>query len=106
MSNTSNHNDDAVTVAPHIHQVIFENDKVRLLKVSIKPGETVGMHRNPENINYILKSGTLRFTESDSSVVDVELSEGQVAQAPESSHAVENIGDTEIQTVCIELKNR
>ena len=34
-----NEDQDAVTVAPHLHQVIFENDKIRVLKVVVKPGE-------------------------------------------------------------------
>lgn len=97
---------DIVTIAPQQHEIIFENDKIRILKVTVEPGDKVGMHRNPENINYILKSGTLRFTKPDGSMEDVGLSEGQVIPAPESSHAVENIGDTEVQTISIELKNK
>jgi oxalate decarboxylase/phosphoglucose isomerase-like protein (cupin superfamily) len=62
------------------------------------------MHRNPENVNYILKAGTLRLISADGTVQDVELTEGQVIPAPVGSHAVENIGDTEVQTICIELK--
>jgi len=63
------------------------------------------MHRNPENVNYILKPGTLRLTSTDGTVQDVELTEGQVTPAPVGSHAVENIGDTEVQTIGVELKD-
>lgn len=105
MSNISDHNDDAVSIAPHLHEVIFENDKMRVLKVTVKPGDKAEMHWHPENINYILKSSKLRFTKPGGSTVDVELTEGQVTSSPESSHAVENIGDTEVQTVQVELKS-
>ena len=98
--------DDIVAIAPESHEVIFENDTIRVLKVTVPANGTVPMHSNPENINYILKSGTLRLTELSGSVVDVQVSEGQMIPAPKGSHAVENIGDTEVQTVCIELKNR
>lgn len=98
------HVDDAVTIAPHLHEIIFENAKMRVLKVTVKPGDKAAMHWHPENINYILSPGKLRFTKPDDSIVDVELSEGQVTSSPESSHAVENIGDTEVQTVQVELK--
>jgi oxalate decarboxylase/phosphoglucose isomerase-like protein (cupin superfamily) len=104
MSNISDHTDDAVTIAPHLHEIIFENDKMRVLKVTVKPGDTAGMHWHPENINYILKPGKLRFNKPDGSTVDVDLTEGQVTSSPESSHAVENIGDSEVQTVQVELK--
>lgn len=96
--------DDIVKISPEIHKVLFENDQIRVLKVTVKPGDKVGMHRNPENVNYILKPGTLRFTNPDGSTMDVDLTEGQVIPAPESSHAVENIGDTEVQTLGVELK--
>jgi quercetin dioxygenase-like cupin family protein len=104
MSIQPNH-DDIVTIAPQSHKVIFENDTIRMLKVTVKPGEMVDMHRNPENINYILKSGTLRLTEPDGSAVDAILSEGQAIPAPKGAHAVENIGNTEVQTICVEMKN-
>jgi quercetin dioxygenase-like cupin family protein len=98
--------DDIVKLSPEIHRALFENDQIRVLKVTVKPGDKVPMHRNPENINYILRPGTLRLIATDGSVQDVELTEGQVIPAPVSSHAVENIGQTEVQTICIELKGR
>lgn len=104
MSNIADHTDNAVTVAPHIHEIIFENDKMRVLKVTVKPGDKAEMHWHPENINYILAPGKLRFTKPDGTVAEVELTEGQVTSSPESSHAVENIGDSEVQTVQVELK--
>ncbi|HET6747362.1 MAG TPA: hypothetical protein VFH06_04630 [Candidatus Saccharimonadales bacterium] len=42
--------DDIVTIAPKQHAVIFENDKIRMLKVTVEPGDKVGMHTNPENV--------------------------------------------------------
>lgn len=104
MSNISDHTDDAVTIAPHLHEIIFENDKMRVLKVTVKPGDKADMHWHPENINYIVSPGRLRFTKPDGSTVDVDLADGQVTSSPESSHAVENIGETEVQTVQVELK--
>ncbi len=95
---------DAVKVAPHLHTVIFENDRIRVLKVVVKPNDKAEMHWHPENINYILKSGKLLFTKPDGSSVEVDLKEGQVTSSKAGSHAVENIGDEEVQTVQVELK--
>jgi quercetin dioxygenase-like cupin family protein len=103
MSN-DDHIDDIVEIAPEQHKVLFENAQIRMLKVTVKPGDKVAMHRNPENVNYILKPGTLRLTSADGTVQDVELTEGQVIPAPVGAHAVENIGDTEVQTIGVELK--
>ena len=96
--------DDIVKIAPEQHEVIFENDQIRMLKVTVKPGDKVAMHRNPENINYILQAGTLRLSDPEGVTIDLDLTEGQVIPAPEGRHAVENIGDTEVQTIGVELK--
>jgi len=102
--NTDNTIDDIVVIAPEQHKVLFENDTIRMLKVTVKPGDKVGMHTNPENVNYILKSGKLRLTSKDGTILDVDLTEGQVIPAPVGTHSVENIGDTEVQTIGVELK--
>ena len=96
--------DDIVQISPGVHRVLFENAVIRLLEVTVKPGDAVPMHRNPENINYILKPGTLRLINPDGTSVDVRLTEGQVIPAPVGKHAVENVGMTEVRTLCIELK--
>jgi len=96
--------DDIVKISPDVHQVLFENDVIRVLEVTVKPGAKVPMHTNPENVNYIVKPGTLRLIGPDGSSVELNLSERQVIPAPVGRHAVENIGATEVRTICIELK--
>lgn len=104
MSIQDEHKDDAVNVAPHIHEVVFEDDKLRVLKVTVGPQAKAEMHWHPRNINYITKSGKLRFNKPDGTSIDVDLAEGQVTSADTSSHAVENIGDTTVETIQVELK--
>ena len=96
--------DDIVKISPDVHLVLFENEVIRVLEVTVKPGDKVPMHTNPENVNYIVKPGTLRLIEPDGCSVDVTLAERQVIPAPIGRHAVENVGPTEVRTICIELK--
>jgi len=35
---------EAVVAAPNVHHVLFENDHIRLLEVTVQPGETEPMH--------------------------------------------------------------
>jgi quercetin dioxygenase-like cupin family protein len=97
--------DDIVKISPDVHQILFENDVIRVLEVTVKPGGKVPMHTNPENVNYIVKPGTLRLIGPDGSSVELNLAERQVIPAPVGRHAVENIGTTEVRTICIELKD-
>jgi hypothetical protein len=38
------HSDDAVNIAPDVHHIIYEDDMVRVLKVSMQPGGSTEMH--------------------------------------------------------------
>jgi hypothetical protein len=33
--------DDIVKISPDVHQVVFENDAIRVLEVTVKPGAKV-----------------------------------------------------------------
>jgi len=95
---------DAVTVAPNIHKVIFENDRIRMLKARISPGQKANMHWHPENTSYILTAGRLRFTKPDKSTTEVSVTSEQVISSKEGPHAVENIGDSTIEVIQVEMK--
>ena len=105
MNIQDSNSNDAVNIAPHLHKVIYEDEQMRVLKVTVNPGDTADMHWHPHNINYVLSSGKLQFDKPDGSTVEVELTEGQVTSAlTASSHAVKNTGETTVQTIQVELK--
>ena len=41
---------DPLSVAPHIHDLAFENDRVRVLKTTIRSGETPPLHSHPDRV--------------------------------------------------------
>ncbi len=38
---------DPVAMAPHVYKVVFENEKVRVLEATDKPGDKAEMHSHP-----------------------------------------------------------
>ena len=96
--------DDALEMAPNVHKLLFENEKVRVLGIMIKPNEVAKMHWHPENISYILASGKLKITKPEGTISEVELKAGQITSAKAGSHEIENIGDTDVSTIQIEFK--
>ena len=52
---------DAVSVDPRHHKVEFENDEVRVLRISFPPGESAPMHSHPYAIAVGIQDGTLEF---------------------------------------------
>ena len=95
---------DAVTVAPHIYKVLFENERVRLLEVRMKPGESSAMHSHPAYAIYPLSDATATFTSPDGDRVEVEMKAGEALWHEAESHAVENHGTSEARVVLFELK--
>ncbi|MDX1406141.1 MAG: hypothetical protein R3192_16495 [Woeseiaceae bacterium] len=45
---------DPVRVAPHIHQSVLENERVRVLKVTERHGETAPLHSHPDRVMVFL----------------------------------------------------
>ena len=95
---------DAVAAAPEVHTVLLENATFRVLDVRVPPGAKTAMHAHPENVSYVLKGGSMRFTAPDGTTREVHLAPGQAAAAAPNAHIVENIGATEIHVIQIELK--
>jgi quercetin dioxygenase-like cupin family protein len=96
---------DVVQVAGDSHKVLLENAQVRVLAVTIKPGEKVPMHSHPANVSYVLTDGKLRITMPDGKTVEREPKAGTSTWSEPVTHAFENIGTTEYRQVQIELKN-
>jgi beta-alanine degradation protein BauB len=95
---------DSVTVAPHIYKVLFENERVRVLEVRMKPGESSAMHSHPAYAIYPLSDATATFTSPDGDRVEVEMKAGETLWHEAESHAVENRGTSEARVVLFELK--
>lgn len=106
---------DAVAAAPKSHQVLFEDAKIRVLRVEVAPGATEPVHEHrwpsimyfeqPQPITYItykLVDGRSVETER----VDAPaLSPTQTIRAePEDLHAVMNRGTAPFRAVRIEFK--
>ena len=85
--------------------MLLENAQVRVLAVTIKPGQKAPMHSHPANVSYVLSDGKLHITMPDGKTVDKEPKAGTATWSDATTHAVENIGTTELRQVQIELMN-
>jgi quercetin dioxygenase-like cupin family protein len=83
---------------------ILENEKIRVLKAQIKPGETTPMHSHPDHIICSLKDQKFKVHTSEGEGQEVELNFGDVLYFGPVTHAVENTGKTDAIALVIELK--
>ena len=102
---------DGVVAAPDHHQVLFENDEVRVLRTTIRAGDTAPLHSHlAPTVSYKLSGShihrraadgsTLLDTKADSTSVlpEVSFSEGT------PPHTLENTGDDDLIVINVELK--
>jgi quercetin dioxygenase-like cupin family protein len=95
--------DPAVVNAKTI-KVLFENDRVRVLEANLPPGVKEQVHSHPAYVIYVLEGGRYRNYASDGKVTEGELKTGEVLFREPLTHAAENIGDTALHMILVELK--
>lgn len=107
---------DAVAAAPENHVVILENDRVRVLRVTVQPGETEAPH--------VHRWSSVMHIQSAQPLVDILYERGEDGLAevrrtplppgpppealwfpPEGPHAIYNAGDGVFRAIRIELKS-
>ena len=84
--------------------VRFENDRVRVLELRLKPGEREGMHTHPAYVLYALTDYRVKNTSVDGTVRVFERKRGDVFWGEPVTHGGENVGDTEVHALIVELK--
>ena len=95
--------DPAVVNAKTI-RVKLENDRVRVLEANIPPGTKEEVHSHPAYVTYVLTGGKMRNFGADGKVTESELKTGDVIYREPLTHAAENIGDTALHLILVELK--
>jgi quercetin dioxygenase-like cupin family protein len=94
---------DPLMSASNVYEFINESNRMRILKVTFKPGDTAKMHHHPEHMAYVLKGGKLRLT-SEGKTQDLDLKEGSAVFLEEQNHEATNMGNTVIDLLVVELK--
>ena len=95
---------DPVETNPEHYSVVFENDRVRVLRYSDTPGVRTTPHGHPDSVMVTL-SGFRRRLYSGDTHRDVDLPAGMTGWLPAQQHAGENIGDTETHVIFVEFKD-
>ena len=82
----------------------LQNERVRVLEATIKPGDKEQTHSHPAYVVYVIEGGKFRNHATDGTVTDGEFKTGDVIYRDAVTHWAENIGDTTIRLVLVELK--
>jgi mannose-6-phosphate isomerase-like protein (cupin superfamily) len=95
---------DPVKVDPKHYKVEFENDKVRVLRITYGIGEKSIMHGHPNAVAVFLADAGAKFTYPDGKTEEVDMKAGQAMWFPAIEHLPENRLDKPIHLIFVELK--
>ena len=95
---------DAAKVASKHYKVLAENERVRVLKVTMAPGGKAATHEHPAHVGVNLSAGTVTMTTADGETVEVPMKADDAALYPAGKHSTANAGQTPLEVIVIELK--
>ena len=102
------HAQDATKVMPRAYRVAFENDKLRVLEFTGRPGMGIcgeSMHSHPAHLTVVLTDWQGQITTPDGKVQNRARKVGDVFWSEAETHKVENTSNSSSHVLIIELKS-
>lgn len=96
---------DPVSTNPKNVSVVFENERVRVLRVHYGPHDKLAMHNHPAVAGVRLTASDVRVTAPSGEPATVHHEAREIFWAGPSQHAVENLTDQPIENIEVEFKN-
>jgi quercetin dioxygenase-like cupin family protein len=95
---------DVVKTNPKYTKVLTDTAGVRMIKVTLAPGEQLAMHTHPVQMVYCLEGGQLTITYKSGKKETVDIKAGDSLQTPaDPPHMTRNSGSTTISFLEIEI---
>jgi len=103
---------DAVVAAPKNHRVLLENDQVRVLDVTVLPGEREELHAHClPSVMYLMYEGVYKDFGAKGELLSESTKAAPSDQfpmtlwlEPQGPHAVENLDSKPVRLIRVELK--
>ena len=95
----------APEASPDVYKVIAENDQVRIVLATWKPGQVDKPHSHPSAAVYTIKGCNRKITKGDGTTDEKEIKSGTGRiNPPVKKHTFQNLSKEECQQVLVELK--
>ena len=95
---------DPVQVDPKHYHLEFENDQVRVLRITYGPHELSVMHEHPASVVISLTDQDVKFSFPNGNSEERHLKAGQAVWHEAGSHLPENLSDKPLEAILVELK--
>ena len=93
-------------VAPESAKVVFENDVVRVIEITMRKGQRIPLHSHNRGLSYSLNEGRVRSTNVEGKSAIFKVKKGELSWSDTDgmeTHAVENLGGV-LKELSIEFK--
>lgn len=98
-------NIDGLTASPDNFKLLFENDHVRVLEYTLKPGKKDSWHTHPPKSSYVVQGGKIKVYTDKGEVLIFDEKAGTAEWSDYlGKHQVENIGSTTVKIILTEVK--
>ena len=97
---------DPTKVDPDHYKVVFENDQVRVLRITYGAGEKSVMHYHPDAVAVMLTDSKTNFTLPDGEVIETSPKQGETAWHSAGEHLPQNVGDEPMEVILVEMKTK
>ncbi len=97
---------DPVVVDPGHYKVEFENDQVRVLRITYGPNEKSVMHYHPTAVGVFLDDMKVQFTLPDGQTVEDQGKAGEATWTEAGPHLPQNLTDQPFELILVELKSQ
>lgn len=103
---------DALVAAPAFHTRLFENERVRVIHTLVPPGATVPLHTHRwPGVAYLMNASHFIRRDHNGDLLLDSRGSGELPTTPVTQwlgplppHTVENVGQSEISLLIVELK--
>lgn len=95
---------DAAKVDSQHYKVESENSRVRVLRIRYGPHEKSVMHSHPDAVAIFQTDGRVKFTYPGGKTEEREMKAGQTLFTPAVRHLPENLSDSVMEVIVVELK--
>jgi hypothetical protein len=96
---------DALQVDPQHYRLEFENDKIRVLRLTLKSSETVLMHDDKDALVVCLNECHVRFTSPNGRSEDIHMESAASRWIYGDTRSEKNLGTKPVEMLFVETKS-
>lgn len=97
---------DPTQVDSKHYKVVFENDQVRVVRITYGPHEKSVMHYHPDGVAVFLTDQHVKFTFPEGKAEEVHAQAGEAGWHKGEKHLPENLSDKPLELILVEMKTQ